>query len=255
MAAIERQRAEEEAAKLAAEEKEREQQAIRTREEEARRRAQALLEEAEAARIEALKEAHTRELERRENQEAERRRIAEAERLIAEREAAEADNARAEEEHRRRREISAEEEGHQYRAGADRGSCAVIGIIFAISLLIGLFAAGVFGSSEPPLSANQTGNETADTRPFCDNVISAAENTAQPPARADDSRNVITVTADESIMWNNAEVDLNTLREYLEVAAGYSPQPTLILETYAHRAREETVRTLISQTLRCQLRF
>jgi len=54
--------------------------------------------------------------------------------------------------------------------------------------------------------------------------------TNAPPPPVEPTKNKIVVTADGQILWNGAPVDLQRLRQYLDITANMNPTPELHLQ-------------------------
>ena len=54
--------------------------------------------------------------------------------------------------------------------------------------------------------------------------------TDSPPPPVEPQKNKIVITADNQILWNGAPVDLQRLRQYLDITANMNPTPELHLQ-------------------------
>ena len=71
--------------------------------------------------------------------------------------------------------------------------------------------------------------------------------TNSPPPPVEPTKNKIVITADGQILWNGGAVDLQTLRQYLDVTANMNPTPELHLQP-DRLARYELVDEVLAVT-------
>jgi biopolymer transport protein ExbD len=76
--------------------------------------------------------------------------------------------------------------------------------------------------------------------------------TNSPPPPVEPTKNKIVITAEGQILWNGAAVDLQTLRQYLDVTANMNPTPELHLQP-DRLARYEIVDEVLAQTKRANI--
>ena len=76
--------------------------------------------------------------------------------------------------------------------------------------------------------------------------------TNSPPPPIEPTKNKIVITAEGQILWNGAAVDLQTLRQYLDVTANMNPTPELHLQP-DRLARYELVDEVLAVTKRANI--
>ena len=76
--------------------------------------------------------------------------------------------------------------------------------------------------------------------------------TDAPPPPVEPQKNKIVVTADGQILWNGAPVDLQRLRQYLDITANMNPTPELHLQP-DRLARYEIVDEVLAVTKRANI--
>jgi hypothetical protein len=152
----------------------------------------------------------------------------------------------------------------------------ILAILFALILvLVGiLWLTGVLdrGSDRPdgpmpvvsvppapaPMPVPSTGDSFAAAPqelqdPPCTNVFNERD-MAGRARREDEVRNTIAVTASGTYLWNGAELNAVTLRQYLDIVSTMSPVPVTVVrvDPGAPPASVETVRDTIGRALNCQ---
>jgi biopolymer transport protein ExbD len=76
--------------------------------------------------------------------------------------------------------------------------------------------------------------------------------TNAPPPPIEPTKNKIVITAQGQILWNGVQVDLPTLRQYLDATANVTPTPELHLQP-DRLARYEIVDEVLAQTKRANI--